>query len=422
MKFDVKEIQDSGWQLKSFSVAPSLICSCKPSHSPGNWGPRTVLLLPGLHNVEAVHSFVDVRSQKRSEKGSLHAISCHRRVDTMSLYTNGDEANGDINDTLIFLYSPISISTASRVTLNHTVIDLRNAIANLNLLQPQLHGSALRHWWRKISSRLMEKMLMVYTCLVPFLTIGLALVGRRSVQRRRAQYEVVFEPGRAVVKYRAPKVANRTRHRNAIWTRDLIKAGPQKCNAVPVSDAKARHPSSSKPAEIPADMATTTVHHSPLRTTNLITSSQTLGLLPRPEPEAQEALVQSEDAGDACADQEDGNRVEASFVALSGSRSASSEPEISTSNDDANIVDATLIPLPNSPLPSVHPFAASSYGLNRRARTYQLVANLYQQHAAARAMEREPVGAEQASAIRSQMRARLISLEIQAPQSRGLRN
>ncbi|KAG8909962.1 hypothetical protein FRC01_006621, partial [Tulasnella sp. 417] len=291
--------------------------------------------------------------------------------------------NRDLSD------SPISISTTVQVALNHAVVDVGDAIANLNFVGPRLHPKTLCHWWRKCSHRLMNGMIMAFTCVLAFLAFGLTLVKRRSLHRRRGQYKVNIEPSRAVIKRRAPRVTNPACHQNAVATGGRIDAAPQRDNPVLASPPKAENAPTFDPAEVVA-VAVTTIHQPRPRPASINTVVQTLERLARLEPEGKEGGVQYE--GNTSVDQgrHHLNRVEATFGLPSDSRTTSPEPESSVSDDNANVVEATPVPLPGSPKPSVNPSASSSRDLNRESRAYQLVADLYHQHVAARrAMERE---------------------------------
>ncbi|KAG8918393.1 hypothetical protein FRC01_001879 [Tulasnella sp. 417] len=294
-------------------------------------------------------------------------------------------------------HRPISISATVQVALNHAVAEVGDAIANLNFLGPQLPSKALCHWWRKCSDRLINGTKIVFTCGLAFLAFCLTLVKWQSLHRRRGQYRANIEPSRTVIKRRAPRVTNPSCHQNAAATSGRIGAGSQRSNAVLASPPPAESVPTFKPAEILA-VATTTIHQPHPRPATINNLVQTLELLARVEPEAQEGGVQSE--GNPWADQGcRHNGVEATFGPPSGSRTASPEPESSVSDDNANVGEATLIPLPGSPHPSVDPIASSSRDLNRESRTYQLVANLYSQHAAARAMQREQANVDEPTLV-----------------------
>ncbi|KAG8904379.1 hypothetical protein FRC01_008743, partial [Tulasnella sp. 417] len=290
--------------------------------------------------------------------------------------------NGDLSDR------PISISTTVQVALHQAVADVGDAIANLNFLGPQLHSNAACHWWQKCSDRLMNGMMMVFTCVLAFLAFGLTLVKKRSLHLRRGQYKVNIEPSRAVIKQRAPRVTNPACHQNAVATGGRIDAAPQRSNAVLAPPPMAESAPTFDSAEIVA-VAVTTIHQPRPRPASINTVVQTLERLARLEPEAKEGGVQYE--GNTSVDQgRHLNRVEATFGPPSAPRTTSPEPESSASDDNANVVEATLIPPPGSPQPSVDPSASSGHELNRESRTYQLVADLYRQHAEARATAREP--------------------------------
>ncbi|KAG8917111.1 hypothetical protein FRC01_002661 [Tulasnella sp. 417] len=307
---------------------------------------------------------------------------------------------------------PISISTTVQVALNHVVADVGDAIVNLNFLGPQLHSNTLSRWWRKCSDRLMNGMMMVFTCVLAFLVFGLTLVKRRSLHHRRGQYKVNMEPSRTVIKRRAPRVTNPACHQNAVATGGRIDTGPQKSNAVLAPPPMAESAPTFNPAEILA-VAATTIHKPRPRPAGINILVQTLELLARLELEAQEGGVQYE--GNTSADQGcDHDRVEATFGPPSGPHTTSPEPESPVADDNANVVEATLAPLLGSPHRSVDQSASSSRELNRESRAYQLVADLYRQHAAARAMEREPVSSVEAAAARLQFRGRINGMIAQA--------
>ncbi|KAG8931950.1 hypothetical protein FRC01_000532 [Tulasnella sp. 417] len=103
------------------------------------------------------------------------------------------------------------------------------------------------------------------------------------------------------------------------------------------------------PAEILA-VAATTIHQPRPRPASINTVVQTLERLARPEPEAKEGGVQY--GGNTWADRGcRHSRVRTTFGPPSDPRTASPEPESSVSDDNANVVEATLIPPPPA-LPS----------------------------------------------------------------------
>ncbi|KIO25233.1 hypothetical protein M407DRAFT_25455 [Tulasnella calospora MUT 4182] len=135
--------------------------------------------------------------------------------------------------------SPISISTIVHVTLDNTAADIGDAFITPDLLQLQTHWRMLRHWWQNNSSRVIEQILIVYMYLWPLLTVGLALLRRRSVRRRRVQYEAIVESTGAVISCRVPEVTSQRRSKNGGPTPPPIEAGPRRSNAISVPSPKA---------------------------------------------------------------------------------------------------------------------------------------------------------------------------------------
>ncbi|KAG8919727.1 hypothetical protein FRC01_001144 [Tulasnella sp. 417] len=282
---------------------------------------------------------------------------------------------------------PISISTTVQVALNHVVADVGDAIVNLNFLGPQLPSNTLSHWWRKYSDRGEVSIIVAGN-----IRLTSNLLGRSSNGE--------------------PPESPPACHQNAVATGGQIDAAPQRSNAVLAPPPIVESASTFNPEEILA-VAATTIHQPRPRPAGINTLVQTLEFLARLELEAQEGGVEYE--GNTSADQGCGHDwVEATFGPPSGPHTTSPEPESPVADDNANVVEATLVPLLGSPHRSVDHSASSSRELNRESRAYQLVADLYRQHAAARAMEREPVSSVEAAAARLQFRGRINGIIAQA--------
>ncbi|KAG8893733.1 hypothetical protein FRC01_013387, partial [Tulasnella sp. 417] len=133
---------------------------------------------------------------------------------------------------------PISISTAVPATVNLKVGDISDAPFATIGVRLQTHQRILRHWWRNNSGRVIEDILRVYLYLWPFLTIGLALVRKRIVQRRRAQCVTAVEPIRAVIKHGASKATDGAHKGSTVPTQGAIVAGPPQSTAVSVSTSR----------------------------------------------------------------------------------------------------------------------------------------------------------------------------------------